>query len=64
MITDKLSATTLPANESFKTIRTAAFGEALRGISFTPGTEPDFDDRQAFGGFGCFFDRDDCRGDH
>jgi len=59
MITDKLSATTLPAGESFNTVRTAAFGEALRGVSFTPGT--DFDhDRQAFGS--CIFDRDDCHG--
>jgi len=38
MITDKIAATTLPAGESFKTVRTAAFGEALRGVSFTPGT--------------------------
>jgi hypothetical protein len=37
-ITDKLSATTLPANESFKTVRSAKSGEVLRGISFTPGT--------------------------
>jgi hypothetical protein len=39
MITDKISATTLPANESFKTVRAAKSGETLRGISFTPGTE-------------------------
>jgi hypothetical protein len=38
MIKDKLKATTLPANESFSTLRTAKFGEVLRGISFTPGT--------------------------
>ncbi len=38
MITDKLAATTLPANESFSTVRTAKSGEVLRGISFTPGT--------------------------
>ena len=37
-IKDKLKATTLPANESFTTLRTAQFGEVLRGISFTPGT--------------------------
>ena len=37
-ITDRLSATTLPANEKFATLRTAQFGEVLRGISFTPGT--------------------------
>jgi hypothetical protein len=42
-------------------VRTAAFGEALRGVSFTPGT--DFDhDRHAFGS--CIFDRDDCHGGH
>ena len=65
MITDKLSATTLPATESFKTIRTSAFGELYRGVSFTPGTDFDRDDRHAFGGLGCLFDRDDCHGhDH
>jgi hypothetical protein len=37
-IKDMLSATTLPAGESFTTIKTAAFGEVLRGVSFTPGT--------------------------
>lgn len=35
-ITDTLSATALPATESFKTVRTAGFGEVLRGVSFTP----------------------------
>ena len=64
MITDKLSATTLPASESFTTLRTAKFGEVLRGVSFTPGTDHDRDDRHAFGGLGCLFDRDDCHGDH
>jgi hypothetical protein len=38
MITDDLAATSLPASESFATIRTARFGEVLRGVSFTPGT--------------------------
>ena len=38
MIKDKLKATTLPRNESFTTVRTAQFGEVLRGVSFTPGT--------------------------
>ncbi len=38
LITDKLAATTLPAHESFTTVRTAKSGEVLRGISFTPGT--------------------------
>jgi hypothetical protein len=37
-ITDRLSASTLPVSESFKTIRTARYGEVLRGVSFTPGT--------------------------
>jgi hypothetical protein len=37
-ITDNLAATSLPAGESFTTIRTAQFGEVLRGVSFTPGT--------------------------
>lgn len=37
-ITDKVAATTLPAHESFSTVRTAKSGEVLRGISFTPGT--------------------------
>ncbi|HZR72682.1 hypothetical protein [Bradyrhizobium sp.] len=64
MITDKLSATTLPANESFKTIRNSPFGELYRGVSFTPGTDFDHDQRHAFGGLGCLFDRDDCGGNH
>jgi hypothetical protein len=55
-VTDKLAATTLPAGESFITARTAAFGEALRGISFTPGTDFDHDER-ADG-------RGPCGGDH
>ena len=37
VITDTLGATSLPA-ESFTTLRTAGFGEVLRGVSFTPGT--------------------------
>ncbi|HTP23232.1 MAG TPA: hypothetical protein VMJ65_26730 [Solirubrobacteraceae bacterium] len=40
-ITDRLSATVLPAGESFQTVRTARFGEVLRGVSFTPGTDSD-----------------------
>jgi hypothetical protein len=39
MITDKLAATSLPASERFKAIDTARFGEVLRGVSFTPGTD-------------------------
>ena len=38
MITDSLTATSLPANESFTTVRTAGVLEVLRGVSFTPGT--------------------------
>jgi hypothetical protein len=38
VITDSLSATTLPAWESFFTLRTAGFGEVLRGVAWTPGT--------------------------
>jgi hypothetical protein len=37
-ITDRLSSTSLPANETFDTVKTARFGEVLRGVSFTPGT--------------------------
>ena len=37
-ITDPLSATAPAAGETFSTIRTAAFAEVLRGVSFTPGT--------------------------
>ena len=39
MITDSLGAASLPAGESFTTIRAAGFGEVLRGVSFTPGTD-------------------------
>jgi hypothetical protein len=41
MIKDNLAATSLPAGESFTAIRTARFGEVLRGVSFTPGTDRD-----------------------
>jgi hypothetical protein len=41
MIRDKLAATSLPAGEAFTVIRTARFGEVLRGVSFTPGTDRD-----------------------
>lgn len=36
-ITDSLTATT-PGLEAFTTLRSAKFGEVLRGVSFTPGT--------------------------
>jgi hypothetical protein len=35
-ITDPLTATSPAAGESFQTIRTAGFGEVLRGVSFAP----------------------------
>ena len=43
MITDTVSATTLPPSglppsENFLTLQTAQSGEVLRGVSFTPGT--------------------------
>jgi hypothetical protein len=53
MITDQLAATSAPAGESFKVVRTAGFGEVLRGVSFTPGTDRDR-----------FADADDHRGDN
>ncbi len=59
-ITDKIAATTLPSRESFTTVRTAKSGEALRGVSFTPGT--DFDGDRDDDHRICLFDRDDCRG--
>lgn len=52
MITDQLAATSAPVGESFKVVRTAGFGEVLRGVSFTPGTDRDR-----------FADADDHRGD-
>jgi hypothetical protein len=38
MITDQLSANSLPAGEKFVTVKSAGFAEVLRGVSFTPGT--------------------------
>lgn len=35
---DVLSATSLPAGESFQTVRTAVLGDLYRGVSFTPGS--------------------------
>jgi hypothetical protein len=61
MITDKRAATTLPAGESFTTARTAGFGEVLRGVSFTPGTDFDHDVADGRGSCGHDHDRDDCR---
>jgi hypothetical protein len=36
-ITDTLSNSSLPAAESFSTLRTAGYAEVLRGVSFGPG---------------------------
>jgi hypothetical protein len=38
VITDQLSAISLPPDESFSAFQTANFAEVLRGVSFTPGT--------------------------
>jgi hypothetical protein len=64
MITDQLAATTLPAGETFTTARTARFAEALRGVSFTPGTGLGRDE-EAHDRGSCGRDRrdDDCRDD-
>ena len=37
-VTDDMAATTLPAKESFVTLRNAGYGEVLRSVSWTPGT--------------------------
>jgi len=42
-VTDRLSATALPAAERFQTVKSARAGEVLRGVSFTPGTGTDSD---------------------
>jgi hypothetical protein len=36
-ITDNVAAATLPANESFTLLKTAGYGEVLRGVSWAPG---------------------------
>jgi hypothetical protein len=38
-ITDRVAATTPPGGEHFRLLRTAPYGEVLRGVSFTPGTD-------------------------
>jgi hypothetical protein len=38
-ITDTMSATALPAAESFSVLKTAASGEVLRGVSWAPGSK-------------------------
>ncbi|HEY5192942.1 MAG TPA: hypothetical protein VIJ39_03580 [Solirubrobacteraceae bacterium] len=50
-ITDQLGATALPASESFGTVRAAASGEVLRGISFAPGTGAQQGSHYQGGGF-------------
>ncbi len=42
-ITDPLSATSPGAHEQFVTLRSAASGQVLRGVSFTPGTGAEWD---------------------
>jgi hypothetical protein len=37
-VTDNLGATTLPSSESFRTVVAPAYGQVVRGVSFTPGT--------------------------
>ena len=56
VITDKLANTTASgaAGEQFCTLRTARFGEVLRGVSFTPGTGSDGDHDGDDGPFGFF----------
>jgi hypothetical protein len=36
VITDQISATSVPTSESFSTFSSAGFGEVLRGVAFTP----------------------------
>jgi hypothetical protein len=43
VITDRLRATS-PGPAAFRTLRTARYGEVLRGVSFTPGTRQESDD--------------------
>ncbi len=40
-ITDNLSATSLPGNETFTTLQSAAYGQVLRGVSFAPSAVPE-----------------------
>jgi hypothetical protein len=48
VVTDRLNATK-PTGTAFRTLRTARFGEVLRGVSFTPGTDDRDEDRQRDG---------------
>jgi len=38
-ITDTLSASALPSGESFSVLKTAGFGEVLRGVAWAPGSK-------------------------
>jgi hypothetical protein len=38
-ITDRTSATSAPASESFRTVKAPKYGTTVRGVSFTPGTK-------------------------
>jgi len=40
VITDTLTSHTLPASESFKVLKTASYGQALRGVVFVPASVP------------------------
>ena len=48
-ITDKLAASTLPANESFRTVDAPTDATVVRGVSFTPGTQAASGDRSCAG---------------
>ena len=37
-VTDKVAATSLPAGEKYRTLKTASAGDVMRGVSFTPCT--------------------------
>jgi hypothetical protein len=39
-VTDKLGATSLPSYERFFTVVPARYDQVVRGVSFTPGTDP------------------------
>jgi hypothetical protein len=58
MIADRLAATTA-TGELFTTLRTARYGEVLRGVSFTPGTEVGSCDDRRSDDRECDADRDD-----
>lgn len=58
VITDHLKATTLPAEERFVVLKTARYGEVLRGVSFTPGTGHLCGDEDSRGDHDCNDDDD------